>query len=124
MAELKTKKTKKSVTAFIKGVEHEQRRKDAQQLLKVFKEATGMRPSMWGDSIIGYGKYHYKSERSAQEGDWPLTGFSPRKQNMTIYIMPGFKNYQPLLRKLGKHKTSVSCIYVNTLDDIDTKVLK
>jgi hypothetical protein len=83
-----------------------------------------MNPKMWGTSIIGYGSYHYKSERSAQEGDWPLTGFSPRKQNMSIYIIPGFKKYQAILKKIGKHKTSVSCLYINKLEDIDLKILE
>ena len=124
MAELKTKKTNASVTTFLKSVEHEQRRKDSLALLDIFKEVTKMPPKLWGDSIVGFGEYHYKSERSSQEGDWPLTGFSPRKQNMTVYIMPGFSNYQDLLSKLGKHKTSVSCIYFTKLENIDTKVLK
>ena len=79
---------------------------------------------MWGDSIVGFGEYHYKSERSSQEGDWPLTGFSPRKRNMTVYIMPVFTKYKDLMNKLGKHKTSVSCIYFNKLQDINTEVLK
>ena len=79
---------------------------------------------MWGDSIVGFGEYHYKSERSSQEGDWPLTGFSPRKRNMTVYIMPGFTKYKDLMNKLRKHKTSVSCIYFNKLQDINTEVLK
>ena len=79
---------------------------------------------MWGDSIVGFGEYHYKSERSSQEGDWPLTGFSPRKRNLTVYVMPGFSNYKSLMNKLGRHKSSVSCIYFNKLEDIDVKVLK
>lgn len=79
---------------------------------------------MWGMSIIGYGTYHYKSERSSQEGDWMMTGFSPRKQNLTIYIIPGFDSYQKDLAKLGKHKTSVSCLYINKLSDVDINVLK
>ena len=83
-----------------------------------------MQPKMWGDSIVGFGEYHYKSERSSQEGDWPLTGFSPRKRNMTVYIMPGFRNYRDLMSRLGKHKSSVSCIYFNKLEDINAKVLK
>lgn len=124
MAELKTKKTRASVPKFLKSVEHEQRRIDSLELLEIFKEVTKMSPKMWGESIVGFGEYHYKSERSSQEGDWPLTGFSPRKQNMTVYIMPGFKNYQDLLAKLGKHKTSVSCIYFTKLENIDVKVLK
>lgn len=79
---------------------------------------------MWGTSIVGFGSYHYKSERSSQEGDWPLTGFSPRKQSLTIYVMPGFEHYQELLEKLGKHKTSKSCLYINKLSDVDMDILK
>lgn len=124
MAELKTKKTSASVPAFLKSVENEQRRKDGIELLEIFKQATKMSPTLWGDSIVGFGEYHYKSERSSQEGDWPLTGFSPRKQSMTVYIMPGFSNYQELLSRLGKHKTSVSCIYINKLENVDVMVLK
>ena len=124
MAELKTKKTNASVPAFLKSVENEQRRQDGLELLKIFKEVTKMRAKMWGESIVGFGEYHYKSERSSQEGDWPLTGFSPRKRNMTVYIMPGFTKYKDLMNRLGKHKTSVSCIYFNKLEDINTKVLK
>ncbi len=124
MAELKTKKTSASVPAFLKSVENEQRRRDSIELLEIFKQVTKMPPRLWSNSIVGYGEYHYKSERSSQEGDWPLTGFSPRKRSMTIYIMPGFTNYQDLLSKLGQHKTSVSCIYFNKLENIDVKILK
>lgn len=123
MAELKTKITKASVSAFIKAVEPEEKRKDSLKLLKIFKEATGEKPKLWGESIAGYGQFHYESDRSKQKGDWPLTGFSPRKQNLTIYIMPGFKAYGDLLEKLGKYKTSVGCLYLKRLDDVDTKVL-
>ena len=124
MAELKTKKSNASVSAFLKNVEDEQRRKDSLELLKIFKEVTKMRPKMWGTSIVGFGEYHYKSERSSQEGDWPLTGFSPRKRNMSVYIMPGFSNYPDLMNRLGKVKSSVSCIYFSKLADIDGAVLK
>lgn len=124
MAELKTRKTKASVTAFLNSVENTQRREDGFELLEIFKQVTQMTPKMWGDSIVGFGEYHYKSERSRQEGDWPLTGFSPRKRNMTVYIMPGFSNYQDLIGKLGKHTTSVSCVYFSKLENIDVKVLK
>lgn len=123
MAELKTKKNNASVTAFVNSIEHETRRKDAKQLLKIFREVTGKRPKMWGDSIIGYGEYHYKY-KSGQEGDWPLTGFSPRKANLSLYIMSGVKQYNGLLKKLGKHKHSVSCLYINKLEDVDEKVLR
>ena len=125
MAELKTKENNASVTEFINKVEPEKRRMDAKELLKIFKKATGKRPKMWGDSIIGYGKYHYKHERSTQEGDWPLTGFSPRKARLSLYIMPGFNNdkIKKHLNKLGKHKTSVGCLYIKKLEDVDTNVL-
>lgn len=125
MAELKTKKTTASVPAFIASVADEKRRKDARALLVIFKEATGMKPALWGTSIIGFGSYHYESERSAQKGDWPLTGFSPRKANLTVYIMPGFKEYAPLLKKLGRHTISGgSCIYINKLSDIHVPTLR
>ena len=123
MAELKTKQNKASVSAFLKSVENDQRRKDSQELLAMMKAVTGKSPKMWGDSIVGFGTYHYKY-KTGREGDWMVTGFSPRKQNLTVYIMPGFSKYQALLKKLGKYKTSVSCLYLNKLDDVDRKVLK
>jgi hypothetical protein len=124
MAELKTLKNDASVTDFINTVENAQKREDSFALVKIFEEVTKEKATMWGASIIGFGQYHYKSERSTQEGDWPLTGFSPRKQNITIYIMPGFTNYQKELEKIGKYKTSVSCIYIKKLADIDVEILK
>lgn len=124
MAELKTQKNKASVGAFIDSVKDERRRADGKKLLKIFKEVTGEKAMMWGTSIVGFGSYHYKSERSSQEGDWPLTGFSPRAQSLTLYIMPGFKEYGSLLKKLGTHKKSVGCLYIKKLDDINEKVLK
>ncbi len=124
MAKLKTKKTTASPAAFVAAVKDPQKRADAKALLVLFKKATGMPPKMWGSSIVGYGQYHYKSERSSQEGDWPLSGFSPRVQSLTVYIMPGFTRYGALLKKLGKHKISGgSCIYINKLADVDQKVL-
>lgn len=123
MSELKTKKNDGSVLDFIGSVENEQRRTDALELLGIFEKATGMVPKLWGTSIIGYGQYHYKSERSSQEGDWPLVAFSPRKANLTVYAMPEIKDYDKLLSKLGKHKTSVACIYINKLADVDRTVL-
>lgn len=122
MAELKTKVNDASPEDFINGVEPERRRKDGFELLKMFKRATGLEPKMWGSSIIGYGMYHYKSERSSQEGDWPLVGFSPRKQNLTLYVSP--RNFPELLKDLGKHTTSVGCLYINKLEDVDVKVLE
>jgi hypothetical protein len=125
MAELKTKKSAASVAKFIASVRDEQKRKDSQELVKIFESATGEKATMWGTAIIGFGQYHYKSERSSQEGDWPLTGFSPRKQNMTIYIMPGFKKYGALLKKLGKHTVSGgSCVYFKKLADLHIPTLK
>lgn len=124
MAELKTKVNNASVTNFINSVPDETKRKDGHILLALFKKITGEKPKMWGTSIIGFGLYHYKSERSAQEGDWPLTGFSPRKQNLTLYIMLGFTDFTDLLKKLGKHKTSKGCLYINKLADVDMKILE
>jgi len=123
MAELKTKLNNKSVLKFINRVPDEKKRKDSLAILDMMKKITKEEPKMWGDSIIGFGTYHYKYA-SGREGDWFLTGFSPRKQNFSLYIMSGFKEYGELLRKLGKHKTSKACLYIKSLDDIDTKTLK
>lgn len=124
MSALKTTVNDASVTDFINTVPDEVKKKDSFTLLKLFTKVTGEKPKMWGSSIIGFGMYHYKSERSKQEGDWPLTGFSPRKQNLTLYIMPGFSDYAGLLNKLGKHKTSVGCLYINKLADVDLTILE
>lgn len=123
MNELKTRRNDDSVEAFLDSIENNQRREDAFKLLAIFEEATGMKPVLWGTSIVGFGQYHYKSDRSSQEGDWPLVAFSPRKANLTVYAMPGADKYEAYLSKLGKHKTSVSCIYINKLSDIDTDIL-
>lgn len=123
MAELKTLENDASVKEFLNSVPDETKRKDSFTLLKLFEQVTGLKAKMWGTSIVGFGKYHYKSERSKQEGDWPLTGFSPRKQNLTIYIMPGFAKLGSILKKLGKNKTSKGCLYINKLSDVDEKVL-
>jgi hypothetical protein len=122
MAEIKTKVSHASVRDFINTIEPEAKRQDAFTLLTLFEKITGEKAKLWGSSIIGFGQYHYTYD-SGQEGDACLTGFSPRKANLTIYIMPGFKQYQDLLEKLGKHKTSVSCLYINKLSDIDIDVL-
>lgn len=124
MAELKTKVNSASVSDFINAVSDETKKKDSLVLLKLFEKITKEKPKMWGASIIGFGQYHYKSKRSAQEGDWMLTGFSPRKQNLTLYIMLGFDDYSNLLKKLGKHKTSKGCLYINKLADVDMNVLE
>lgn len=124
MSELKTKPTNKSASVFLNAIEPEDKRKDSFEILKMMQDITGENPRMWGAAIIGFGMYHYKSERSTQEGDWPLIGFSPRKQNLTLYLTRGFKDDLKLLDKLGKHKTSVGCLYINKLSDIDKGVLK
>lgn len=124
MSDLKTKKTTASPHDFIDRLEDEKKRADAKQLLLLFQKVTWEEPVMRGESIIGFGEYHYKSERSSQEGDRPITGFSPRKQNLTLYIMPWFADYQDLLAKLGKHKTSVGCLYIKKLTDVDMAVLE
>ena len=125
MGELKTLENDGSATDFIDAVQEETKRKDSYVLLDLYKRVTGLEPRMWGTSIIGFGKYHYKSERSTQEGDWPLAGFSPRKQNLTLYFLQGFDTLlaEPLA-KLGKHKTSKSCLYINKLADVDVAVLE
>ena len=123
MAELKTKPNKVSVEKFLKSIKDEKKREDSFKVLELMKKITKEEPVMWGPSIVGFGKYHYKYA-SGREGDWFLTGFSPRKQNLTLYIMSGFKRYKELMKKLGKHKTGSSCLYINKLEDIDMKVLK
>ena len=108
---------------FIEGVIDPRRRSDAIELLKIFENITGMKPKMWGNSIVGYGTYHYKSERSRQEGDWPLVAFSPRKQALSLYVMSGLESNVKLLHKLGKHKVGKGCLYINKLEDVDQQIL-
>ncbi len=125
MAELKTKENNASVKGFIEAIKDPQEREDAFTLLAMFKEATKQEPKMWGSAIIGFGKYHYKSERSKQEGDWPLTGFSPRSQSFSLYLMCGVDAHKSLLKDLGKYKkSSGSCLYIKRLADVDLDVLK
>jgi hypothetical protein len=124
MSTIKTVVSDASVEDFINSVDGETKKADTFQLLEMYKTVTNKIPKMWGTSMIGFGQYHYKSDRSSQEGDWPLAAFSPRKQNLTLYIMPGFSNYDDLLNKLGKHKTSKACLYINKLSDVDIKVLE
>lgn len=123
MAENKTKPTKKSVTAFIKDIEDEQMRRDARKVAAMMREATGTRAKMWGASIVGFGEYHYKYD-SGREGDFMITGFSPRKQALTLYVIPGFRHFEALMGKLGKYKTGKSCLYIRRLSDVDEQVLK
>ena len=120
MAELKTRLTKASVEKFLEGIKDEQKRQDCYEILKIMKQATKSEPKMWGTSIIGFGDYHYVYE-SGREGDWFITGFSPRVQNLTLYIMGGFDG--ETLKKLGKYKTGKGCLYINKLEDVDLKVL-
>jgi len=122
MAENKTKPTVQKVSEFIAGIEDRQKRADCRELMKLMSGITGNRAKMWGSSIVGYGKYHYKYE-SGREGDFFLTGFSPRKQALTLYIISGFSINPELMEKLGKYKTGKSCLYVKKLDDVNREVL-
>ena len=125
MAELKTQQTDADVIEFINTfADSEQKRMDSLELIKLMKDLTGSEPRMWGPSIIGFGSYHYKSERSRQEGDWPLIGFSPRKAAISLYVYTGAKEHEYLLKGLGKYKTGKACIYVKKLSDINQDVLK
>lgn len=123
MAENKTRKTGASVADFINGIADESRRKDCRTVLKLMKDATGAPPRMWGPSIVGFGDWRYKSG-SGREGDWFLTGFSPRRDSLTLYLMPGLQAHGAHLRVLGKHKTGKSCLYIKQLSDVDSTVLK
>ncbi len=122
-ADNKTKSTAASVEAFLGSVEHDTRRTDGFALLELFNRVTGLKPKMWGPSIIGYGRYHYKYA-SGREGDFLITGFSPRKGALSIYIMPGYRDMSEKLARLGKHKIGKSCLYINKLADIDLSVLE
>jgi hypothetical protein len=123
MAELKTKQNEQSVVDFLRAVPDQRKRDDSFAILELMKEVTGQEPKMWGDSIIGFGNYHYKYA-TGREGDWFLTGFSPRKQNLTLYIMAGFDEYDDLLKKLGKYKMGKACLYINKLTDVDLAVMR
>lgn len=123
MAELKTKATDSSVEAFLDGIADEKKRRDAYALVDLMRQATKAEPKMWGSSIVGFGSYHYKYA-SGHEGDACLTGFSPRKAALSLYIMAGFDEYADLLEKLGKHKRGKGCLYVKTLDDVHLPTLR
>lgn len=125
MAELKTKQTQADVIEFINSFAvTEQKRQDSFELLKLMQDFTGFEPKMWGPSIIGFGSYHYKSDRSRQEGDWPLVGFSPRKAAISLYVYTGSPEHEHLLKDLGKFKMGKACIYVKKLSDINKDALK
>jgi hypothetical protein len=122
VAEAKTQKSDASVSAFLNKIEDPQKRADAKAVAKLMGDITGLAPSLWGGTIVGYGSYRYEYA-SGRAGDWPLVAFSPRKQNIVLYIMPGFAEYEEMLSRLGKHKTGKSCLYINKLSDVDTNVL-
>ncbi len=124
LAEIKTKETSASVEDFINTVKDEQKRKDSFVILEMMKKATGEEPKMWGSSVIGFGNVRYKSPATGREVDWLRIGFSPRKANLSLYISIEINEHAAALKKLGKHKTGVGCLYINKLEDIDMKVLK
>ena len=122
MSGLRTRPHDASVKAFLESVDSE-RRQDCLDIVEMMRRATGEEPRMWGTGMVGFGEYHYKYE-SGREGDWPLSGFSPRKANLTIYVMAGVERFPTLLQKLGKHKIGKGCLYVKRLADVDTAVLE
>ena len=124
LVEIKTKPTSASVEDFINNVKDEQKRKDSFVLLEMMKKATGEEPVLWSSSIIGFGNKRYKSPATGREVDWLRIGFSPRKANLSLYVSVGIKEHAAALKKLGKHKTGVGCLYINKLEEIDLKVLK
>jgi hypothetical protein len=123
MAELKTKPTNASVEKFLNQIADEARREDCFKIAKIMEEITGNEPKMWGPSIVGFGSYHYKYT-SGHEGDWPIAAFSPRKQDLTLYLLPGFAESGELMQKLGKHRTGKSCLYIKRLSDVHEPTLK
>jgi Domain of unknown function (DU1801) len=123
MAELKTQKNDASVDEFIAGVPDERKRADCQQLVAMMREVTGEQPVMWGTSMVGFGSYHYRYA-SGRQGDWFRVGFSPRKQNLTLYLMSGFDGEADLLDELGPHSTGKACLYLKRLADVDVDVLR
>ncbi len=125
MSELKTQQTNENVTEFIMSfADTDQKKADSFELVKIMQEITGCEPKMWGPSMVGFGKYHYKSERSKQEGDWMLVGFSPRKAAISLYVFSGLTKHEYLLKDLGKYSMGKACIYVKKLSDINIEVLK
>lgn len=123
MAEPKTKPTNESVEDFLNRIPEAERREDCFAVAKIMEEITGEKPKMWGPSIVGFGTYHYKYA-SGREGDWPVTGFSPRKKDLTVYMMMGFTKHEELIKKLGKHSSAQSCLYIKRLADIHVPTLK
>jgi hypothetical protein len=124
LVEIKTKQTTASVEDFINTVKEEQKRKDSFALLEMMKKASGEEPKMWGSSLIGFGNKRYKSPATGREVDWFKIGFAPRKANLSLHLSLNIKQYAAELKKLGKHKTGAGCLYINTLEDVDKKILK
>ncbi len=123
MAELKTKKNDADVETFLAGIDNARRREDCRAVVRLMADVTGEPPTMWGDSIVGFGSYHYKYA-TGREGDWMATGVSPRKQSLTVYIMTGFERHEALMKKLGRYTTGKSCLYIKRLEDVDADVLR
>jgi hypothetical protein len=123
MAETKTKPTTENVKDFLNKISDEERRADCFQVAKIMEEVTGEKPKMWGPSIVGFGSYHYKYD-SGREGDWLITGFSPRKKDLTLYMLMGFEKHPELMEKLGKHSRAKSCLYIKRLSDVHIPTLK
>lgn len=123
MAELKTRPTKASVSDFVNSIDDKQKRADAKRVATMMRKVTGKRAKMWGTSIVGFGAYQY-TNTAGKNFEWPVTGFSPRKQALTIYIMPGFSHFDSFMKKLGRYTTGKSCLYIKRLSDIDEKVLQ
>ena len=124
LAEIKTKPTGSDVEEFISKVPDEQKRKDSLVLIKLMQKASGEKPVLWGSSMIGFGKHRYKSPNTGREVDWFRIGFSPRKANISLHLVTSMEKQAPLLKKLGKHKTGVGCLYINKLEDVDVKILE
>ena len=123
MAEMKTKPTGESVESFLNKISDQERREDCFEVAKIMEEITGEKPKMWGPSIVGFGSYHYKYD-SGREGDWLVTGFSPRKKDLTLYIMMGFEKHIELMEKLGRHSVGKSCLYIKRLSDVHVPTLR
>ncbi len=124
LAEIKTQQTSSSVPAFIAGIAGEQQRKDSRVIIKMMEKASGEKPKMWGASMIGFGKVRYRSPATGREVDWFRIGFAPRKSNLSLHLVLDLKKHAETLKKLGKHKTGMGCLYINKLEDVDIKVLE
>lgn len=124
LAEIKTKPSDANVLDFINSIENEQKRNDSFALMNIMKKASGEDPVLWSNAIIGFGNKRYKSPTTGREVDWLLIGFSPRKANLALYVSIGIQEHSEALKKLGKHKTGVGCLYINKLEEVDLNVLE